>query len=582
MAERSTELGRRALVRPMIAAMAAGWLGVPVALALAGDGEVKGQGSAAEVAAAGRRLDDELKGRVRPIVERFCLKCHSTAEPEGDVDLQRLASLAESSRGAASWRKVAEVLDKGEMPPPEARQPKADDRRALRDWAGRFLDFEAKQTAGDPGRVVMRRLSNVEYTRTVRDLTSVPLDPAREFPQDGAAGEGFTNTGDALTMSPALLGKYLDAAKDIAGHAVLLPDGFRFSPRASRRDWTDELIAQVRGMYDRFADGEGKIPLDRYLAATVELRQRAAGRQLAEKEIRATAGRLGLSPQYLATLWKTLGAADDRGDQGGPLGDIRARWKAAGPGDVPALAGAIREWQGTLWQFRSVAYSFDGSWQVPVERLPGAVTLQHRFPDEFPTGEVVLRLSAGSAGDGSAGDVVVWNRPRLERPGRAPLLLRDVRGLSQYLTGRRREVLAATTRYLAAAAEAPSGCDRATIDRLARKHNLPADALASWLDYLGLAGTGPTQIQDYLAEKSPSGGGFDFVKTWHTGELPALIANASNREVNIPGRVKPHGIVVHPSPSRSVAIGWRSPIAGKVRVAPTVADAHGGCGNGVS
>ncbi len=584
MAERSTERGRRASVRRMIAAMAAVWLGMPAVLALAGDGDVKekGQGSGAEVAAAGRRLEDELKGRVRPIVERYCLKCHSSAEPEGDVDLQRFTSLAESRRGAASWRKVTEILDKGEMPPPEARQPKADDRRALRDWAGRFLDLEARLTAGDPGRVVMRRLSNVEYTRTVRDLTRVPLDPAREFPQDGAAGEGFTNTGDALMMSPALLGKYLDAAKDIAGHAVLLPDGFRFSPRASRRDWTDELIAGVRGLYDRFADHDGKIPLDRYLAATIELRQHSASRRLAEKDIHATAERLGLSPQYLATLWTTLGETEARGSETGPLSDIRARWKTAGPGDVPALAGAIREWQGTLWQFKSTAIAFDGAWQVPVERLPGAVTLQHRFPDELPGGEVVLRLSAGSAGDGSSGDVVVWNRPRLDRPGRAPLLLRDVRGLSQYLTGRRREVLAATTRYLAAAAEAPAGCDRATIDRLATKHKLPADALASWLDYLGLAGTGPTRIQDYLAEKSPSGGGYDFIKTWRTGELPALIANASSREVNIPGRVKPHGIVVHPSPSRAVAIGWRSPIAGKVRVAPTVADAHGGCGNGVS
>ena len=34
-----------------------------------------------------------------------------------------------------------------------------------------------------------------------------PLDPAREFPADGAAGEGFTNTGNALVMSPALVTK---------------------------------------------------------------------------------------------------------------------------------------------------------------------------------------------------------------------------------------------------------------------------------------------------------------------------------------------------------------------------------------
>ena len=33
------------------------------------------------------------------------------------------------------------------------------------------------------------------------------------------------NTGNALVMSPALITKYLDAGKDIASHAVLLPDG---------------------------------------------------------------------------------------------------------------------------------------------------------------------------------------------------------------------------------------------------------------------------------------------------------------------------------------------------------------------
>jgi len=89
------------------------------------------------------------------------------------------------------------------------------------DWhGGRFgfvqesLAAEAAKQAGDPGRVVLRWLSNAEYTFTVCDLTGLAtLDPAREFPVDAAAGEGFTNTGQALVMSPALVTKYLDAAK---------------------------------------------------------------------------------------------------------------------------------------------------------------------------------------------------------------------------------------------------------------------------------------------------------------------------------------------------------------------------------
>ena len=96
----------------------------------------------------------------------------------------------------------------------------------------------------------------MEYDNSVRDLTGIDLRPAREFPVDGAAGEGFTNVGEAPAMSPAMLDKYVAAAKAIASHAVLLPDGFRFSEK-STRDWTDEIVADIRRLYGRYTDAEG-------------------------------------------------------------------------------------------------------------------------------------------------------------------------------------------------------------------------------------------------------------------------------------------------------------------------------------
>src|SRR5438874_1197972 len=85
-------------------------------------------------------------------------------------------------------------------------------------------------------------------------FAAVALRPAREFPADGAAGEGFTNAAEALSdVSPPLLAKYLSAAKEIAQHAVLLPDGFRFSPAKTRRDWTNESLARLRQEYAEFA-----------------------------------------------------------------------------------------------------------------------------------------------------------------------------------------------------------------------------------------------------------------------------------------------------------------------------------------
>ena len=65
------------------------------------------------------------------------------------------------------------------------------------------------------------------------------------------------NVGNALVMSPSLVTKYLDAGKEIASHAVLLPDGIRFSPKNTRRDWTEEVLAEIREFYRGFTDPRG-------------------------------------------------------------------------------------------------------------------------------------------------------------------------------------------------------------------------------------------------------------------------------------------------------------------------------------
>ena len=203
---------------------------------------------------------------------------------------------------------------------------------------------------------MLRRLGNAEYTYTLLDLTGVDLQPAREFPVDGAAGEGFTNTGNALVMSPALLSKYLDAGKKIADHAVLLPDGIRFSPGATRRDWTDELLAQIRSFYGRFTDSGGgtqvnlqgivfgtnqggRLPLERYLAATI--RERAALASGA-KSVADVAREQGLNAKYLGILWSTLNGGDRVAAprrRAGSLAQGECR-----PG-ARALAAEIARWQ---------------------------------------------------------------------------------------------------------------------------------------------------------------------------------------------------------------------------------------------
>ena len=89
---------------------------------------------------------------------------------------------------------------------------------------------EVRKNAGDPGLVLPRRLSNAEYNYTIRDLTGQDMQPTREFPVDPANPAGFDNSGESLTMSSALLNKYMQAARGVADHMVLTPDGIDFAP----------------------------------------------------------------------------------------------------------------------------------------------------------------------------------------------------------------------------------------------------------------------------------------------------------------------------------------------------------------
>ncbi|MCW5558867.1 MAG: DUF1592 domain-containing protein [Verrucomicrobiae bacterium] len=61
-----------------------------------------------------------------------------------------------------------------------------------------------------------------------------------------------------------------------------------------------------------------------------------------------------------------------------------------------------------------------------------------------------------------------------------------------------------------------------------------------------------------------------------------MAANASDQAVRIPGNLKARGVVVHPSPDRLAAIGWRSPTNGPMQISARVTHAHPECGNGVT
>ena len=530
-------------------------------------------------------LEKEYDTTILPLLSRYCLDCHDEASNEGELDLERFTGLAEVRKSIKTWQHVVAQLENGEMPPKKKnRKPPSEAERAvLIGWAKRYLDTEALAQAGDPGPVLLRRLSNSEYTYTVRDLTGVSsLDPAREFPVDSAAGEGFTNTGEALVMSPSLVEKYLAAAKEIAAHAVLLPDGIGFSAFTTQRDKTNELMARIQKIYRNYTiQGKGApvnlqgikfntnqgglLPIERYLAATLG------------------GSRDGLSPKYLALLEDSLAGNDG---PGAPVLDpLRARWRKTSVNEVATLTAEVGTWQKALWKFSSIGHIGRAGgptrWLEPVTPIQSSQEFSMALTDPGNGKDLTIYLAAGTAGDGDDGDHVLWKKPRLRMAGQPNIPLRDVASLQQRLDNYRSEILSRTEAYLSAAAVVADHPDH-SLKELANEHQLDLQVLQAWLSFLKLGKVGPVVVNGHYTEKMvKSGNNHEFIQGWGTHETPSIGANSSDQEVRIPGIARPHGVICHPSPTLFTAVGWQSPVNGEFEIRARLSDAHPECGNGV-
>ena len=199
------------------------------------------------------------------------------------------------------WATVLEKLTAKEMPPKDAEAAARPPRRGRQviDWIKAVRRSEAEKNAGDPGIVLARRLSNAEYNYTIRDLTGVDIRPTREFPVDPANPAGFDNSGESLAMSPALLNKYLQAAREVANHMVL--QARRHRVRAAPDAGRDRSRQVLRQQDHRFLPA-AEHRLRRLLPGRWAYKHRAAlGKP--DATLADVAAERKVSPKYLATVW---------------------------------------------------------------------------------------------------------------------------------------------------------------------------------------------------------------------------------------------------------------------------------------
>ena len=121
------------------------------------------------------------------------------------------------------------------MPPQDADQPSANERKSLTTWIDRELTTHIKIGGTAP-----RRLNRDEYLKTIRQLTYIndyELPPG--FPGDSEV-HGFDNIGEGLVVSPAHMASYAQVASEIAD--LLYPQPRKPVPSKVQKGGVEDFV----------------------------------------------------------------------------------------------------------------------------------------------------------------------------------------------------------------------------------------------------------------------------------------------------------------------------------------------------
>ncbi len=352
---------------------------------------------------------------LKPVLEERCYDCHGGIKTKGGVDLKRLEKDPSLEAEYPLWEKVQEVVGEGKMPPAKADPLTAEEKSKLLGWVTKSLDYVAYQNAGDPGPVTMRRLTNAEYDCTIRDLTGIDFGLAKEFQADGGGGEGFSNTGDVLFVSPQQLDKYLAAARKLSEQASILPGtGIVFHEQRVGLRGPDQLKAQAeQALYVWYQHkAEPHLPTDDddlreadYMLACWKFKYRD---QTGATSLDQLAQEMKLQPAFLQNWWNLLNKPEPKSRF---LDLTRVPWRelpgpdAAAPKTVPpavlATLSAVQE------QRRS--------WLAKKRKDGSGVQRQQQDADGLRaydlrldvSGHSEVHLCIGDDGDGNKGDIAL-------------------------------------------------------------------------------------------------------------------------------------------------------------------------------
>ena len=178
----------------------------------------------------------------RALLDRYCVTCHNERLRTAGLTLDTV-DLADVAAEAEVWEMVVRKLRADAMPPGGRPRPDRGASAALVTWLETALDRAAAERP-DPGRrPAIHRLNRTEYANAVGALLGLEVDARELLPADDTDVHGFDNIADVLSTSPALLERYMSAARKVSRLAIgLAPAG----PSLRTYDVPQELFQVAR------------------------------------------------------------------------------------------------------------------------------------------------------------------------------------------------------------------------------------------------------------------------------------------------------------------------------------------------
>jgi hypothetical protein len=150
------------------------------------------------------------------LLEEYCVSCHNWIDqtPDGRPLLLDEMSLDNLGANLEEWERVVRRLSAGQMPPQGQPHPNPEALQDFKNWLVASLDALG-EVRNDPGEFALRRLNRTEYANAIRDIFGIEIDIAQYLPPD-SSDAGFDNVATALTITPALMDRYLTTAVQVS------------------------------------------------------------------------------------------------------------------------------------------------------------------------------------------------------------------------------------------------------------------------------------------------------------------------------------------------------------------------------